>query len=410
MKIRAITCFFDPSVHQIPETLRHLSHLSQDLKHALQDTGIEVQTCRVATTPFPLWLDPAPESRMVRIVKDLEEQALASGFDYLGVGPALLIHPTSYNAVIPILANTSSTFIAAQMAEADHGISFRAIRACAHIIDQAASLSSDGFSNLRFAALANVPPGAPFFPAAHHLAGHLPALALAIEGADAVLEVFSGRAITWNEIRQALLERLEAFANQITSVITPLLNSKTVFWGFDFSPAPFPNPACSIGAALECLGASRLGTLGSLSAATFLAETLGRGHWPRSGFNGLMLPVLEDTILAQRAAEGTLTIKDLLLFSAVCGTGLDTVPLPGETSPDQLTGLLADLAFLSTRLRKPLTARLMPIPGKKAGDPVSFDFAYFAPGGVMALPSSSLSASLGVQDQEVNLASFNAPA
>jgi len=103
-----------------------------------------------------------------------------------------------------------------------------------------------------------------------------------------------------------------------------------------------------------------------------------------------MMPVLEDATLAARAAEGTLTLKDLLLYSAVCGTGLDTVPLPGDATPVQLTAALLDLATLAVRLDKPLTARLMPIPGKKAVDPTDFDFAFFANSRVMALDAEPL--------------------
>ncbi len=103
--------------------------------------------------------------------------------------------------------------------------------------------------------------------------------------------------------------------------------------------------------------------------------------------NGLMLAVLEDSTLANRAAEGTLTLKDLLLYSAVCGTGLDTIPLPGDTHEEQLIPLLMDLGALSVRLNKPLTARLMPIPGKKAGDETDFDFEFFAKSRVMPLDS-----------------------
>ncbi|MDP3185072.1 MAG: DUF711 family protein, partial [Anaerolineales bacterium] len=99
---------------------------------------------------------------------------------------------------------------------------------------------------------------------------------------------------------------------------------------------------------------------------------------------------LEDAILSQRAAEGLLTIKDLLLYSAVCGSGLDTVPLPGDTAPEQIAALLLDLSALAVRLDKPLTARLMPIPGKKAGDPTGFDFAFFANSRVMALEAEAL--------------------
>jgi hypothetical protein len=129
---------------------------------------------------------------------------------------------------------------------------------------------------------------------------------------------------------------------------------------------------------------------GSLAAAAFLADTLDDGHWQRAGFNGLMLPVLEDASLAERSAHGALSIKDLLLYSAVCGTGLDTVPLPGSATAEQLSAVLLDVAALSTRLSKPLTARLMPIPGKEAGEITDFNFDYFANGGIMELPAGPL--------------------
>ena len=78
-------------------------------------------------------------------------------------------------------------------------------------------------------------------------------------------------------------------------------------------------------------------------------------------------------MLAQRAAEGTYGVRDLLLYSSVCGTGLDVVPLPGEVPMAVLQGLIVDVAALATRLRKPLAARLLPIPGKQAGETVDFD-------------------------------------
>jgi uncharacterized protein (UPF0210 family) len=103
-----------------------------------------------------------------------------------------------------------------------------------------------------------------------------------------------------------------------------------------------------------------------------------------------MQPILEDSVLAERAAEGILTIKDALLYSAVCGTGLDTIPLPGDTTSEQLVPLLLDLCALALRLDKPLTARLMPIPGKQAGNETNFDFAFFAPSRVMTLNAEGL--------------------
>jgi len=95
--------------------------------------------------------------------------------------------------------------------------------------------------------------------------------------------------------------------------------------------------------------------------------------------------VLEDATLAERTNDGLFTVNDLLLYSAVCGTGLDTVPLPGEVTEEELAGILLDMAALALRLDKPLTARLMPVPGAQAGDLTTFDFDYFANGRVLAV-------------------------
>ena len=102
------------------------------------------------------------------------------------------------------------------------------------------------------------------------------------------------------------------------------------------------------------------------------------------------MPVLEDATLARRAGEKVLTVKDLLMYSAVCGSGLDTVPLPGDVTNDQVAALLLDISALSLRLRKPLTGRLMPVPGKKAGEKTEFNFDYFVNSRVMALEAEPL--------------------
>jgi uncharacterized protein (UPF0210 family) len=124
-----------------------------------------------------------------------------------------------------------------------------------------------------------------------------------------------------------------------------------------------------------------------VGAASLVMNAIEAAIFPRCGFSGLMLPVLEDSVLGRRVAEGALQISDLLLYSAVCGTGLDCIPLPGDVETDVLAAILLDVAALALRLDKPLTARLMPLPGKAAGDPVTFpDFEYFAPSRVMQPP------------------------
>jgi hypothetical protein len=116
-----------------------------------------------------------------------------------------------------------------------------------------------------------------------------------------------------------------------------------------------------------------------------MTRVLREARYQRCGFSGIMLPVLEDQVLAQRSGEGLYGLDSLLLYSAVCGTGLDTVPLPGDVSVDELAAILLDVSTLALVADKPLTARLMPIPGKQAGDLTDFSFGYFANGRVLAV-------------------------
>jgi uncharacterized protein len=86
-----------------------------------------------------------------------------------------------------------------------------------------------------------------------------------------------------------------------------------------------------------------------------------------------MLPIQEDTRLAQRWNEGHISLDALLSYSAVCGTGLDTIPLPGNISVDQLSLIIGDMASLAYKWHKPLSARLLPAAGKAPGELTEFD-------------------------------------
>jgi uncharacterized protein (UPF0210 family) len=99
-----------------------------------------------------------------------------------------------------------------------------------------------------------------------------------------------------------------------------------------------------------------------------------------------MLPVLEDQRLAERWSEGALSLDALLAYSAVCATGLDTVPLPGDVTEDQLARIFADVASLAGKWRKPLTARLLPVKGKKPGERSTFDDPFFVNAVLQPLP------------------------
>jgi len=391
VNIRSITTFYDPALVGTIPPLDVLGKFAAAAKGALQQQGYPVQSLRLATSPFPGWAASLASDDMAGLAVDLEKLAAVRGFNYLSLGPADPNRPVSYLAIPSILAAAESVFATGLMTAGGGRVSLPAVRACAEIITQAAKISPDGFTNLRFAALGNVPSGSPFLPSAYHSAGAPPAVALAVESADLALEVFK-QATSLESARRVLLNQLEEHAIHLQKAMTePCQQFGVRFLGLDYSLAPYPSETCSSGSALESLGLSRLGLSGTLAAAAFLADTLDRGNWQRSGFNGLMLPVMEDSTLAVRAAEGSLTVRDLLMVSAVCGTGLDTIPLPGEATAAQLAAVLLDVAVMSQRLDKPLTARLMPIPGKTAGDRTDFEFEFFANSRVMALNAEPLS-------------------
>jgi len=401
MKIRSITYFIDTGWPLDSDALRRAGAFLKAAKPAFESAGYEVQTARLATIPFSIMLPVFDPALLLRLARELEQATGDLGFAYLSLGPAMPADLNAFAAIPAALAETQNTFFSGMITTPGKEIYLPAVRAAAQVMHQAAPLSPDGFTNLRFAALANVPPGSPFFPAAYHI-GVSSSFAIATEAADLAVQAFS-EAETLGLAREKLRSAMEQHAAALSRVAAKLEPEfDTAFGGIDFSLAPYPSEALSLGKAIECLGVPGLGSHGSLAAAAILADTMDQAQFFRAGFSGLMLPVLEDAVLAQRAAEGLLTVTDLLLYSAVCGTGLDTVPLPGDVSADQLAALLLDLAALSCRLEKPLTARLMPIPGKQAGDPTGFDFAFFANSRVLALRAMPLSGFL-VGDEAIGL-------
>ncbi len=389
MKIRSITLFTHPGWPLEKQALVQAGDFMAAARPAFEAAGYQVQTARLATPPFPRLLPDCQPQTVIEFAGALEAACQPPGFDYLAIGPALPELPESFSAIPAIIAATESVFASGVMATPQSGISLPAVHACAEVIRRLAPQNAQGFANLYFAALANVPPGAPFFPAAYHDGGPT-AFALAAESADLAVQAFT-QAGSLPAARAWLTAALESHAQKLTEIADALAGRFAIrFNGIDYSLAPFPAVEASLGTAMERLGLPAVGLHGSLAAAAFIADTIDKADFRRVGFSGMMLPVLEDATLAARASAGLLTLKDLLLYSAVCGTGLDTIPLPGDVGADQLAAVLLDLSALALRLDKPLTARLMPIPGKQAGDPTDFDFSFFANSRVMALEAQPL--------------------
>ncbi len=382
MKIRAITVFADIDPALDEAQIARLGEFARVARQAYESDGYTVQTVRLTTRVFPALRLSECAQRPTEFAVALEQMARSHGFEYVSLGTAK--HDV-WESLPRILASTESVFANISISDRATGtIDGDAIWGAARVIRQASTIQENGFANLRFAALAGVDPGTPFFPAAYH-GGGPPAFAIATESADLALTICES-ARNAEVARWGLQTAVEKAAKELAQRAQKLTEAYDLrFGGIDFSLAPFPSPEASIGAAMESLSGQPLGSAGSLAAAAVLTDALDRAQFPRCGFCGLMLPLLEDTVLASRAAEGRIRVSELLQWSAVCGTGLDTVPLPGSIGEETLAGLLFDVAALAVRSKKPLAARLMPLPGKKAGDPVHFDFSYLTDSRVLSI-------------------------
>jgi len=392
MNLRTITYFVDPAFPLSEERLTVAGKTIAEIKEVLEKAGYTIQTVRLASAPFPdvLGNDANKSDKAVAFAHALEEACFFNRIDYATLGPARPADAPAWYAVIPEVINaTENIFASAVIADPLTGVSLSAVRWAAEVIHHCAQVRPDGFGNLRFAALANIPAGVPFLPAAYHDGG-VAAFSIGVEAAEIAVSACA-QAENLAEARAILIREVELHGQRIANAVRKFSGGRGLrFHGIDFSLAPYPEDARSLGTALERLNGHKVGEKGTLAAVAFLADALDRAKFKHVGFSGVFLPVFEDSVLAARSKAGLLTVNDLLLYSAVCGTGLDTVPLPGDTDADTLAAILLDLAALALRLNKPLTARLMPIPGKNAGDDVSFDFPFFAPARVLNVRSSGL--------------------
>jgi uncharacterized protein (UPF0210 family) len=384
LNIRSLTCFLNPGFPVAAGRIASAAQALARVKAALESADYPVQSVRLATAPFPA-LVGADADQAVRLAIDLEARCFASHVDYVSVGPARPTDDPDHYRILPdIIGATQNVFASALIAEPKNGVHLPSLRLAAEVIRRCAQTPPDGLGNLRFAVLANVPPGVPFFPAAYAPGGP-PQCAVGVEGASLAVSVVAGAA-SLAEARSRLISEIESHAQAITRLVRRSLGWFGMrFHGLDFSFVPYPDEARSLGAALERLSGSRVGEPGTLAAAAFLADALDGAQYKRAGFSGLSLPVMEDSRLAQRAAEGVLTLSDLLLYAGAGGVGPDAVPLPGDTPVEALAAVLADVGALALRLNKPLVARLVLIPGKQAGDEVTFHTPDLAASRVLAI-------------------------
>jgi uncharacterized protein (UPF0210 family) len=381
-KVRAITAFIRIDHDHYSQQIQDALSMLRRAKTAFENGGYAVETIRITTQPFPQYTVGLSRTEVVAFFKRLDELSKEESF-LTNIGPAMLSDqddPVRMELLGEILAKTRIS--ASVVVAAEDGIHWRAIQAAAKTVKYLEDHSPNGASNFSLAAIAMVPPFAPFFPGSYHNGdGHQ--FSVGLEGGNFVADVFENAHPDVSLAKETLSRELAQHARALDAIAVRVeKQSGWSYMGLDATPAP--NGDSSIGAAIETLIGAKFGSSGTLTAAAIVTEAVRSIPTKHVGYSGLMLPPLEDPVLAERWSEGTYSLDSLLAYSAVCGTGLDTVPLPGDVSQHQLERIIGDVASLAFKWHKPLTARLIPAPGKKAGQVTDFGF------GIPNLPAATL--------------------
>ena len=370
-KIRAITAFINLDRPRYQQDVADALKMLRRAQTTFESRGYQVQTIRIATQPFPEYTKGLTKEQAVAFFKEYDALAVKENFA-ASIGPAMLHSGDSESQADllgEILSNTKKLNGSVVVAGED-GVRWNAVGAAARVMKKLEETTEHSQGNFRFAAIAMVPPLTPFFPAAYHTGfGHQ--FAIALESANLVAAAFKDSR-DLGMARQRLIDSLAAIAFDVEGH-AGRVDQETgwTYMGIDLSPAPSGD--VSIGAAIENLTTQPVGMSGTLTAAATITSAVKDIKIKQTGYTGLMLPILEDTRLAQRWSEGHISIDALLSYSAVCGTGLDTVPLPGDVSAEHLSLIIGDMASLAVKWHKPLSARLLPVLGKGWGEMTEFN-------------------------------------
>jgi len=372
--VRTITAFIilDRSQYQL-----QLAEITKFLRYAqtvFESRGYTVETLRVVTQPFPEYTKGMSADDAVRFFKNLDGLAEQNKIR-IAIGSAYLAGTdgdAQADLLVAILQNTKNIFGSLAVTN-DSGINWAAVNAAARVIKKLSETTEHSEGNFHFAANASVPPYSPFFPGAYHVGGGTQfAIGLASAG---LLTTAAQNAPDLIAARRQIIDAFFTAAFDVEDAAMRVDREQGwIYMGLDLSPASSQD--ASIGAAIETISKQPLGSSGTLTAVGTITSALKEIGARRTGYSGIMLPVLEDPLLAERWNQGRLSLDSLLSYSAVCATGLDTIPLAGDTTVEDLARIIGDVATLSVKWNKPLSARLLPVAGKHVGERTEFTDPY----------------------------------
>ncbi len=354
--------------------------------------GIEVVNKRISISPAAVVGAPFQENEFAEIAKTLDKAAKNVGVDFIG-GFSALVEKGMTNSdkalirsIPEALSQTTRVCASINVASTREGINMDAVNMMAKTIKQAANKTADkdGLACAKICVFSNIPPDIPFMAGAY----------LGVGEPDAVINVgVSGPGVVKKEIEAAiksggnsldlgkLAELIKTTACKVTRVGELIGREvaeelKIPFGVCDLSLAPTPTVGDSVGEIFQSLGLESIGLPGSTALLAMLNDAVKKGGAFASshvgGLSGAFIPVSEDLNIAEAAEKGLLSIEKLEAMTCVCSVGLDMVAIPGDTSEEVLAGIIADEMAIGMINNKTTATRIIPVPGKKAGEKAFF--------------------------------------
>jgi uncharacterized protein (UPF0210 family) len=374
-KVRAITGFVRLDRNNYQQQVAEALVVLRRVKAEFEAAGYENESLRLTTQPLAELVAGMGEDEALAFLGQFDQLSVKENFTP-NVGPAMM-RDTDDPAAMHLLERALSTLPnieASSIIADDSGIHYKTIHRTAELVRYVSEHSPRSQGTFNFAATAMLRPYSPFYPGSYHT-GNGKQFAIGFEGANVVRDVFAKDKGNAEAATADLTAALTVHASVADSVGRKVAaETGWTYMGVDPTPAPLGD--VSIAGAIEAFTGAKFGSSGTLAAARIITAAVKAVPQKQIGYSGLMVPVMEDKLLAQRWAESTFNIDSLLAYSAVCGTGLDTVPLPGNVSLGQMERMYADVASLATKWNKPLSARLQPIPNKGPGDRTDFEDPY----------------------------------
>ncbi len=398
-KIRTITSFltFSKDKSTWEEKIKEASLFGGDLSKEFNQKGYTVQSIRIVTNAFGEYLDTSTLQSAIKDMQFLSDLLKSDSMPDIRIRFAIGEAKTSNEIeMLPILVQRFGDLcnVCVNVGVDELGVP-DAIKTleCAKVVKEIAKITPNGEGNFNFTINYNCKPLIPYFPASYHNSNDEDCFALGLETPDLLVVALKSlpeekdHNKNWQSSYEIMSNSLQYHINDILKIVHNFKhNFKRKFAGIDTSAAPSKNCSSMVDV-YKLLGVPYFGASGTIEASALLTKVFkAQKGCELIGFSGLMLAVVEDEGLALATKNNEFEIRSLLTYSSVCGIGLDTVPIEGNTSVEKIADICRDTGTMAFRLNKPLTVRLFPVPGLKAGDITKFESDDLCNSAVLLVP------------------------